>query len=126
MVIKKFYAWIIGLIVLAGLILIYKSFNPLHYSLFPKCPFYAFTGYKCPGCGSQRAIHNLLNFELDNAWRQNFLVIIAIPYIITGLIFEYKKDPTPKILKWRKILFGYNAIIIVFIIVVSFWILRNF
>ncbi|AIM36689.1 hypothetical protein KO02_08190 [Sphingobacterium sp. ML3W] len=123
---KKYYTWIIGFIALTCLILIYKFFNPMQYNLFPKCPFYALTGYKCPGCGSQRAIHDLLNFDFYNAWRQNFLVVIAIPYIITGLSFEYNKNPTPKILKWRKILFGYKAIIIVFIIVVSFWIIRNY
>lgn len=126
MAIKKSYLLIVGIILLLILILIYKFFNPQQYNLFPKCPFYAITGYKCPGCGSQRAIHYLLNFDLHNAWRQNFLLIIAIPYIITGLIFEYQKHPTPKMLQWRKILFGYKAIIIVFIIVMSFWIIRNF
>lgn len=125
MVIKKYYLWFIGIILLFIIILTYKFFNPIQYNLFPKCPFYAITGYKCPGCGSQRAIHYLLNFDLPNAWKQNFLLIIAIPYIIIGLIFEYQKYPTPKMLKWRKILYGYKAIIIVFIIVIGFWIIRN-
>jgi len=125
MVIKKHYHLIIGIVLLGILMLVYKFFNPMYYSFFPKCPFYALTGYKCPGCGSQRAIHYLLNFDLHNAWRQNFLLIIAIPYIITGLLFEYQKRITPQMLKWRKILFGYKAILIVFVIVVSFWIFRN-
>ncbi|UIR57890.1 DUF2752 domain-containing protein [Sphingobacterium sp. SRCM116780] len=125
MVIKKSTRFILAILGLGILIVIYKNFNPVQYALFPKCPVYAITGYKCPGCGSQRAVHYLLNFDLQNALKENLLLVIAIPYIITGFVFESIKQPNEKVLKWRKIIFGYQAIIIVFLIVISFWILRN-
>ncbi|NVO18578.1 MAG: DUF2752 domain-containing protein [Bacteroidetes bacterium] len=112
------------ILVLLVLILVYYSLDPANYSLFPKCPFYWITGYKCPGCGSQRAIHHLLNLEFTEAFKSNPLMVIAIPYIIGGFLFDYTRlaDLYPRI---RKILYGKTAIIIDAIIVFAWWILRN-
>ena len=81
-------------------------------------------GFDCPGCGSQRAIHHLLHFRLKDAFTSNPLLILAIPYLIIGIYFEYfggkEKYPTA-----RKTLFGKRAIIIVLILIVLFWIGRN-
>ena len=68
------------------LIVVYKNYNPYDYDYFPECPFKKFIGYECAGCGSQRAIHYLLNFEISNAMRENLLLVISIPYILTGFI----------------------------------------
>lgn len=106
-------------------IVLYKNFNPEGYDIFPKCPFLMITGYKCPGCGSQRAIHHILNLEFGGAFRSNALLIIFLPYIITGFIFDFIKTKNPKLLKLRRFLFGKNAIIIVLVVVISFWIFRN-
>jgi hypothetical protein len=107
------------------LIVVYWRFNPADNKFFPKCPFYWLTGYRCMGCGSQRAIHSLLNLNVGEAMRENILVVLSIPYLFTGFVFDSIKQPGAGILKWRKILYGYRAIIIVLIILVSFWILRN-
>lgn len=50
--------------------------------LYLPCPFHSFTGFSCPGCGSQRAIHLLLHGDFLNALRHNALLIIALPFII--------------------------------------------
>ena len=71
--------------ILAALIaggIIYFTFNPVESVLFPKCPFLTLTGLKCPGCGSQRAIHALLHLDILSAFQHNALLIISIPYII--------------------------------------------
>lgn len=39
------------------------------------------TGFDCPGCGSQRALHALLSGDLVGAWRSNAAFIIALPLI---------------------------------------------
>lgn len=115
------------LLVLLGLILawVYKVYNPEQVSFFPKCVFLTSTGYRCPGCGSQRALHHLLNLDLQGAFRNNALLVVSIPYILLGLYLEYKSEPGPVVLVLRKFLFGSRAIRIVFCIIVLFWILRN-
>lgn len=122
---KKIIKWGIIFISFTGLIIIYKVFNPIDNDYFPKCIFHELTGYKCPGCGSQRAIHHLLNFDISAAISDNILLIFAIPYMITGFIFDLIKSPSEKQIKWRKFLFGKKAIILIFVVIILFWILRN-
>lgn len=114
------------LIIIAGIIIfVYKAYNPLNYKYFPKCPFKQITGYKCAGCGSQRAVHYLLNLEVKKAFRENMLLVISIPYLLLGFFIEMYPKPGERLLKWRKRLYGTKAIFVILIIIISFWILRN-
>ena len=122
---NKIIKWIVAILVLLVFAFLYRTYNPIGNSYFPKCPFKLLTGYECPGCGSQRAIHYLLNLELVHAMRENILLVISIPYILTGLVIDSIKSPSERILKWRKRLFGQNAIIVILVLIVGFWILRN-
>ncbi len=106
-------------------IYVYKTFNPLDYGWFPKCPSKALTGLDCAGCGSQRAIHYLLNGEFKEAFHQNALLLPFIPYIALGLGYRFIKTPNETQLKWRKILFGETAIKIVGAVIVLYTVLRN-
>ena len=105
--------------------MVYRIYNPIQDVFFPKCPFFVITGFKCPGCGSQRAIHYLLNFDILKAINENVLLVLSIPYLFAGIVFESLLVPSDKILKWRKRLFGQRAIIIIVAIIVAFWIGRN-
>jgi hypothetical protein len=110
---------------MAILIAVYVNYNPSESFFFPKCPFYQITGFKCPGCGSQRAIHNLLNFEISKAFHHNCILVVSIPYVLFGVLLDNLKELSTKMLKWRKILYGKTAIIVVFTTILSFWLLRN-
>lgn len=112
----------IAVIVIMGII--YYTFNPEQYSFFPKCPFHYLTGYNCPGCGSQRAIHHLLNLKIEKAFKANPLMILALPYIGAGIYFEYfgGKTTYPRI---RKKLFGKKAATIALTLTITYWIGRN-
>jgi hypothetical protein len=79
------YVLCITAILIAGSV-IYFNYNPVESFFFPKCPFLTLTGYKCPGCGSQRAIHALLHLDIRSAFQHNALLIISIPYILLLLI----------------------------------------
>jgi len=107
-----------------GLGFVYKTFDPSTYSTFPKCPFRLLTGYQCPGCGSQRATHALLNRDIEKAFFLNPLFIIAIPYLLIGFFFE-RITLSERSLRIRKFLFGPTATKVVFVIIVLFWIGRN-
>ena len=106
-----------------GLLFIYSSINPTNVNFLPKCPLYVTTGIYCPGCGSQRATHYLLNLNFIGVAKQNVLyilgfciiayhlLIIAINTVFKRRIYNYVYHPkTP---------------LIILIIVLLFWVLRN-
>ena len=123
--IRKILKWGIAIVLVTMLAILYRTYNPNGNVYFPKCPFRELTGLKCPGCGSQRAVHYLLNFDIFNAIKENVILVLSIPYILTGLVFDYLKNPNENILNWRKILFGRKAIFVILTIIITFWILRN-
>lgn len=122
---KKKLKWSIAIISVSILVILYKTYNPTGNIYFPKCPFMELTGFKCPGCGSQRAIHYLLNADIFNAINENAILVISIPYLLTGIAFDAIKKPNDNMLRWRKTLFGGKAIFVILTIVIAFWILRN-
>ncbi len=42
----------------------------------PPCPTWRFLGVHCPGCGSTRSVHHLLNGNVSAALRHNALMIL--------------------------------------------------
>ena len=69
----------VALAALAAVIL--RVFNPATVWFFPPCPFRLLTGYLCPGCGTLRALHQLLNGHLAEAFRLNPLMLLLLPYV---------------------------------------------
>ena len=47
------------------------------FSALPPCPFRAMTGIACPGCGTTRAAHAVLEGHLLDALRFNPLIFVA-------------------------------------------------
>lgn len=84
------------LIALAALlaIYIYATFDP-ETTAFPKCPFFWATGLKCPGCGSQRALHQLLHMHVGAAFGYNACLVIFIPVLLFLLSAEILRDKAP-------------------------------
>jgi hypothetical protein len=98
-------------------------FEPGKTGFFPRCPFRFFTGLTCPGCGSTRALHQLLHGHLHTAFMLNPLFVIALPFLFYAFLrhttFSLQgKPPRPNALPaaW---------IYMIFVVVVSFWIFRN-
>lgn len=60
-------------------------FDPATSGVFPPCPVRYLTGWYCPGCGSLRAVHQLLRGNLHAAWAMNPLAILFLPFIGYGL-----------------------------------------
>ena len=121
---KKYIVPVILLVVVVAGIILYTSFNPETSSLFPSCHFYKLTGYKCPGCGIQRALHELLNGNLKSAFLYNPLFFILFPYILLGLYLVLSKGSVRRD-KIKNVLYGKYAAIIVICCILLFWILRN-
>ncbi len=121
---KKGFLILIGAFILIAGLIIFRNFNPYESKFFIQCPFLKITGLKCPGCGSQRALHYLANFELIKAFKENCILVCSIPYIIGGVVLELKQ-PTKEVLSTRKLLYSTNAIYVILVIIIAFWILRN-
>jgi hypothetical protein len=67
-------------------LLMLRLFDPATSGIFPPCPVRYLTGWYCPGCGSLRAIHQLLHGNLQAAWAMNPLTILLLPFIGYGLV----------------------------------------
>ena len=54
-------------------------FEPGRYPFYPRCLFHQTTGLLCPGCGSLRAMHQLLHGHLVAAVHLNALLVLSLP-----------------------------------------------
>jgi len=68
----------------AGLVVLFL-FDPAQSGVFPPCPLRFLTGWYCPGCGSLRALHQLLHGNLGAAWALNPLTVLLLPFVIYGV-----------------------------------------
>src|SRR5690606_18511222 len=117
---------VIGIILLLAAFFIYfYTHDPSNEeNLFVKCTFKAATGWDCPGCGGQRAVHHLLHFEWGKAFRYNALFVLLLPYL--GILFYYEtrrifwKIPIPTNFLTSNILLW-----VLLILLLLFLVLRN-
>jgi len=113
---KKKYNYFSGVLVLL-LVSLYYFFNPTVSNFFPKCPFHTITGLYCPGCGSQRAIHDLMHLNIFEAINHNALMFFAFTFGI-GLYLYSKK-------KFYDLIYHPKSPLIIFGIIFLFGVLRN-
>lgn len=117
------YLIILLTLAIAAGICVYFYFDPGDSAFFPRCPFLSLTGFQCPGCGSQRAIHSLLHGDITTAWNKNALLVASLPFVGLLVFSEMTRLRHPKL--YRALNSG-MVIKICFAIVVAWWILRNF
>ena len=109
-------------VLLAGVAYLFV-FEPGKTGLFPVCLFRFLTGYQCPGCGSTRAMHQLLHGHIVAAFMLNPFFLVAIPFLLYALVRystvvmrggvpHHNRLPAPYIYA-------------LFFAVLSFWIFRN-
>lgn len=92
-------------------------------TVFAVCPLHYTTGIHCPGCGSQRAVHDLLHLRVWDSLQHNFLLpIVLIILIAKGYsILTKKYVPSYHYDLGGRPWFTYSLIIFIF----GYWILRN-
>lgn len=88
------YALAVSAVVLC--LFVYFSLDPAK-TPFPRCPFKMLTGLNCPGCGSQRALHQLLHFHILEALRYNALFVLALPLLAFLAFAEIFKERFPRL-----------------------------
>lgn len=108
--------------VMALLAGIYYIFDPTHLALFPKCPFLLLTGLKCPGCGSQRAIHSLLHLDFATAFQYNMLLVSSLPLVTILIYGEIHRKSNPCLYAH---IHNVKGMYFYLGVVISWWIVRN-
>lgn len=116
------YIRIGGAIALALLAAFYFAVDPAEARWIPKCLIYQTTGFKCAGCGSQRAIHSLLHGDIAGAWEMNALFVILLPVLLFLAWLEFRRKVHPVL--YRKV-YTPTAIAIFGIVVTGWTIFRN-
>lgn len=111
------------LIVITGLAGLFFVLDPARHEIFPRCLFNSITGYYCPGCGSQRAIHSLLHFDFAGVVSYNFLFIPAFLLIL----YHYTHPVLNGFFSWKlpNIFYFKSTPWIIFCVVIIFWVMRN-
>ena len=100
--------------------------DPQDSDSFLSCPIYKVSGYECPGCGSQRAIHDVMHLRFDQAFQHNALMLFMLPYILFGFTYQFLKISDSK-KKWiRKNMYGGKIMLVILAAVIAFGIFRNF
>jgi hypothetical protein len=87
----KSYWWLASLGVAAGIGLVLFLCNPERVPIYPVCLFHKWTGLNCPGCGSLRAMHQLLHGNVSEALHLNALLVLSLP-VFAWLGFRLMKQ----------------------------------
>lgn len=111
----------VGAIIICAAFLFF--FNPALSQWYPPCLFHKLTGLYCPGCGSLRALHQLLHGHLLTALSLNPLMVLLLPFLgyafISRMLLALRGKPLPRIFIpafWLWLLFA---------VIIAYWILRN-
>ena len=115
--------YILILVLFIVLALFYFTINPSLVTYLPNCPLYSTTGIYCPGCGSQRATHDLLHLDFMGVLQHNVLYLIGLLFLFYHGIVLIANRFFGK--PWRSLFYHPKTPIIVLVIIIIFWILRN-
>lgn len=106
---------------LVCLVCVYYLIDPSKSSFFLKCPLKVVSGYDCPGCGVQRAFHELLHFRFLEAFKYNPLFVLSIPFLVIVPLMksfgsERIKTVVNNFFKSKFLIFSLLIIVLVFLL----------
>lgn len=109
-----------GAVIAAVAVIVYLAlFDPTS-SPSPRCVFKALTGYECPGCGTQRAIHALFSGRFVEAWSFNPALFFAIPLAAAYMVCPRQPGGT-----FYNIMYSRVTLWLIVAAIAGWWILRN-
>jgi len=97
--------------------------NPASSSFYVPCPFHRLTGLYCPGCGSLRAVHQLLHGNVAAAFGLNPLLVLSLPFL--GYLLLFYSVPASRNRPLRSAIIPAFYIWLILLTIILFWILRN-
>lgn len=107
-----------ALVAVAALCVYYYAVDPAS-GAAPRCMLRMLTGYDCPGCGSQRALHALLHGRPGEAWGYNPAVFFAVPLAAAYACEAWLPQ------RVRRLLAAPAFILAIAAAILAWWVLRN-
>ena len=87
------------------------------------CPFKAWTGLDCPGCGATRAAHQLLNGHVMAALDLNVLFVLAVPFLAWWAVARLTRGFGSRVLPMPAVSAQWLRVAVV--VLIAFGVLRN-
>ena len=110
--------------VLAVAVAYFACCDPLQTAWAPQCWFYRWTGWRCPGCGTQRAIYQLVHLHVGQAFRLNPFLFVTVPYLCILGWLEYFGGRRNHQALYRR-LFGPRGLTVALAFILCYWVVRN-
>jgi len=97
--------------------------DPASSGLYPPCFFHVLTGLYCPGCGSARALHQLLHGHVASAFGLNPAATLLVPVVGCAYLASAARvlSRRPR----RAVLVSQGWIWLALVSVVVYWVARN-
>ena len=119
----KYISVILLVLMSFGILALYFNWDPSNTALFPKCPFHEVTGIYCPGCGSQRAIHDIINGNLLDGFRHNYLILMVIFVVLYEGYIIFRRLVFKQ--AGKNLLHNPKVTNTILLLVLLFWVFRN-
>lgn len=121
---KRFILFLGAVVLFVLFIYVYTYISPETAVWMPKCQLKTLTGLQCPGCGTQRALHAVLNGDIWAAVAYNPLLVLSVPYALLVLLtlLPQFNSSFPKL---RNILLAQKSIWVLLVVLLVYTIVRN-
>ena len=116
------WLWYLGAAGLLALLPLYYFFDP-GAGQFPACPVHQMTGLYCTGCGSQRALHELLHADIPGSLGRNLLFLPAV--VVMGWHAVSRWGLLQMGRSWKSPLDHPRSPVIILWVVVLYTVMRN-
>ena len=111
------WLFVAALVACAAFLFRFDPQDERYSSLYPPCPFHELTGLRCPGCGTLRAMHDLLHGRIAEALGHNAAATLFVPFALWYALYAFGiVSVSPGLDRWSWHILA---------AVVLFWILRN-
>jgi hypothetical protein len=97
--------------------------DPARSGLYPPCVFHALTGLSCPGCGSARAVHELLHGHVMAALRFNPAAVLFLPVLGAAWMARAIRVATGR--PHRPVAISNVWVLVILASIIVYWIARN-
>ena len=109
---------LISIFFLMIVVFLFFKLDPTKSNIFPPCIFYKLTGLYCPGCGTQRAVHEFLHGNFFKSFRYNPMPFLML--LLLSLFFIFNKYK-----KYTKSNFTGQQSWFIVILIIAYFIARN-